>query len=627
MTLCSWSTAQFEFELNHSDLDTLSLSHGIVDSLSSAPSTIIFSSDSIFTERSEQFDATNKVYWCKFSIKNNSDRFGEWILDYQNWSFVHLYQIEEGKIVNEQVSGHMMNYHDRDYPFANNNYIRIEVPHKTSNVYVARLEATSNNFTAPSSLNVPITPRVQIDRKMRKQETLIAMFLSIYLILFLYNLFIYFSTKDVSYIFYLIHVLAVGYLIANNSGFIMSFMSWAPGFPSIKPYLESSSSAVNMMGIALFTKSFLNTKEHLPILNKVLTGAIVTIVIVTIGMATKQPIWLFFTLILSFGLMMLFLTTGIASYIKKVPSSQYYILAYSFSIIGVLTLLAVYTGKLEPNTFISTYPTHIGYGLELLFFSFALANKINVLKSQNESQKEQIIDQLREADRLQKNINKELEIKVEERTRSIKDEKEKSEALLLNILPKPTVQELKQNGKAKPRFHPDVTMMMTDFAGFTALSSTLDPELLVNELDDLFHHFDDITEKYNLEKIKTIGDAYMAAAGLHDLSKDHPIRTVAAAAEIIEYLFDRNKSHEIQWNIRIGIHTGSVVSGVVGKKKFTFDTWGDTVNVASRMEEAGMVGRINVSEATYARIKDKRKGESRGMIEVKGKGKMEMYFV
>jgi adenylate cyclase len=210
-------------------------------------------------------------------------------------------------------------------------------------------------------------------------------------------------------------------------------------------------------------------------------------------------------------------------------------------------------------------------------------------------------------------------------------EQKRSDELLLNILPQSVADELKIKGAAEPRHYDEVTVLFSDFTGFTTISEQLTPKELVEELDACFKGFDEIITKYKLEKIKTIGDAYMAAGGLPNLDPEHPRRMVLAALEIQHFLFDRQAERSAKglpsFQARIGIHTGEIVAGVVGLKKFAYDIWGDTVNVASRMESNSMPGRVNISTQTHELVKDFFECESRGKINAKNKGEIEMFFV
>ena len=222
----------------------------------------------------------------------------------------------------------------------------------------------------------------------------------------------------------------------------------------------------------------------------------------------------------------------------------------------------------------------------------------------------------------------ELEQKVEERTAELATEKKKSDDLLYNILPYETAQELKQFGKTEARQFASTSVLFTDFVGFTSTAEKLSPTELVTEIGQCFEAFDNIAEKYGIEKIKTIGDSYMAAGGIPVANSTHAENVVAAAMEILAFMNQRNKNATLAvLELRLGINSGSVVAGVVGHNKFQYDIWGDTVNTASRMEQNSEPGRINISESTYQLIKHRYPCEYRGEIEAKGKGKVKMYFV
>ncbi len=213
----------------------------------------------------------------------------------------------------------------------------------------------------------------------------------------------------------------------------------------------------------------------------------------------------------------------------------------------------------------------------------------------------------------------------------VQKEKEKSEKLLLNILPTEIAEQLKEKGEVEPMNYESSTVMFTDFKGFTGISEKLTPAVLVSELDTYFSEFDRITEKYDLEKLKTIGDSYMCAGGIPVKTTTHPIDTSLAALEIIDFVEQIKNNRETKpfhlYELRLGIHTGPVMAGVVGQRKFAYDIWGDTVNTASRMESNGTAGMINISGTTYELVKDFFDCEHRGSIEVKGKGLLEMYYL
>jgi class 3 adenylate cyclase len=213
----------------------------------------------------------------------------------------------------------------------------------------------------------------------------------------------------------------------------------------------------------------------------------------------------------------------------------------------------------------------------------------------------------------------------------IAKEKQRSEELLLNILPGEVAEELKAKGSADAKQFDEISVMFTDFKGFTQIAEQMSPGELVAEIDVCFKAFDGIITRNGLEKIKTIGDSYMCAGGLPVPTADHAEKVVKAALEIQDFMeqhqLEREGKGKARFEARIGIHTGPVVAGIVGVKKFAYDIWGDTVNIASRMESSGEAGEVNISGSTYSLVKDKFMCQYRGKVEAKNKGEIDMYFV
>ncbi len=223
-----------------------------------------------------------------------------------------------------------------------------------------------------------------------------------------------------------------------------------------------------------------------------------------------------------------------------------------------------------------------------------------------------------------------LERMVQERTQELEEEKHRSEELLLNILPEEVADELKENGRAAAHRHEHCTVLFSDFKGFTTFSAAMDSDTLVGELHHYFGLFDALCDKLGLEKIKTIGDAYMCAAGIPQPNPAHALDAVLMAFGMIDAVERSNAERRAkglqEWPIRIGLHTGPLIAGVVGTRKFAYDIWGDTVNLASRMESNGEAGRVNISGPLYAQLMDLIEVQPRGPIKVKGKGEVQMYF-
>jgi len=257
------------------------------------------------------------------------------------------------------------------------------------------------------------------------------------------------------------------------------------------------------------------------------------------------------------------------------------------------------------------------------FIALTIKSRINRSKTQREILEKKVRDRTREVENQKK--------KLEEKNRELEEEKNKEEEVLLNVLPRETAKELVSTGKSTPKGYKMATVMFADFKNFTKITENLGPKELVAELDDSFARFDDIVGTLNIEKIKTSGDAYMCVGGIPIRNQTNPVDCVLAAFQFQKYMHQKREIREgtgkPQWHLRIGLHTGALVAGVVGKKKFLYDVWGDTVNTASRMETSAEEGRINISGATYEHIKDYFECEYRGKLPVKNKGAIDMYYV
>jgi adenylate cyclase len=293
----------------------------------------------------------------------------------------------------------------------------------------------------------------------------------------------------------------------------------------------------------------------------------------------------------------------------NLPAGQYVFFARYKSPDGKVGEISYFTFKVLPLWCFS----YLAIILYLVLFSliiWTLYDQLNLRFSRKQYMLEQIINK---------------------RTEDLIIEKEKTETLLANVLPKTTASEIMEKGKATKIKYNFVTVLFSDIQGFTKIAEEMNPEVLIDELDKFFFYFDSVVEKYGIEKIKTIGDAYMCAGGIPEKNRTNPVEVILAALEMKVYMRRLKESSELEgmkfWDIRIGIHTGTVVAGVVGQKKLSYDIWGDTVNTASRMESSGEAGKINISGTTYEFVKDFFNCEYRGKMPVKYKGELEMYFV
>lgn len=288
------------------------------------------------------------------------------------------------------------------------------------------------------------------------------------------------------------------------------------------------------------------------------------------------------------------------------------------SILGVIFFISIILAILSIPISMSVY----------LARDFALTNRNLLIQLENvKVLSAKTIEQEKEKQRILEGQKERLEVMVTERTRELAMEKEKTEQLLLNTLPLKVVNDLKMNGKTEPESFDEVTVYFSDIVGFTNISTTLEPAVLIGQLNDIFTAFDNIMESHHCERIKTIGDAYLAVCGMPERRENHAENMAKAALEIRDYLEKRNLEQPIQWKIRIGLHSGKVVGGVVGVKKYIYDVFGDTINTTSRMESNSEPMRINVSETTFRLLQSTFRFTHREPMEIKGKGLMRMYFL
>lgn len=216
-------------------------------------------------------------------------------------------------------------------------------------------------------------------------------------------------------------------------------------------------------------------------------------------------------------------------------------------------------------------------------------------------------------------------------SRNLNIERKKSETLLLNILPEPIADELKKEARVIPKRYEKSSVLFCDMVGFTKIAETMNAEVLVHELDQIFRAFDRICKEFRMEKIKTIGDAYMAVGGIPNQNISNPVDAVLCGLKFQSYMAEQKEIHLLQnrlfWEIRLGIHMGPLVAGVVGSDKFAYDVWGDTVNTASRLESSGVVAEVNISRAVYEEVNQIFECESRGFVSIKNKADIEMFLV
>jgi len=592
--------------------------------------------------KSDSFRASCDVYWVTFQMVNVDDEDKRWFLNFDKWTEVSLY-INGSET--PRRTGHLVPYTDRNFPYTNHNLIEVAIKAGDTTHVLGRLEKSNTHFALPTGLNFEALEKNSFLLKQTQKRLLLGLFLGFYLIMLAYNFFIYLFTRDHFYVHYLWVLLALLFLTLHNSGYTFELFGDIDAYSHWNAKIQFILSAVLGVNIILFTQQFLNLKVNFPKTSKVLRVLMILVILMPLpsffGYAViNEAISAF----LGTLVMVIIMITAIRAQRLNLPSAKYFAIGYGAFSLGIIVLLFSHIGLLPDGT-LDLYPMNIGSSIEMIFFSWALGNRINILRKDNEEQQEKIIEQLRVNKDLQTKVNRELEEKVRARTKEIEGQKieiekqhdlialemKKSDELILNILPKETAAELKQKGKATPRSYDWATVIFTDIVSFTKRAMEMDAEDIVKDLDYCFGAFDDIMQKHNIEKIKTMGDGYMGVGGIPTTNKTHPKDTILAALEIIDFMKEFRKDQEKRgvktWEVRVGIHSGPLVSGVVGKNKFQYDVWGDAVNLAARMESSSESGKVNVSEATYLACQDEFSFEHRGKVLAKNKGEVDMYFV
>jgi class 3 adenylate cyclase len=464
----------------------------------------------------------------------------------------------------------------------------------------------------------------------RQIETLIGgILLGGLLVLGFYNLLVGLIAAQRSYFWYASYL----FLMAVNStsaggGNLISYV-FAPRNPLVGVTLSELAGGLMWIALIEFSRRFLDTKRWLPRFDRL--WAIPEIILVAsllLGFMNVQ-VW---NAIAYLGDCLPAPIGIIAAWLRLRQghrSARWFLLAQVILGLGMFLQTGFDFELLSrpQGPWFDLLAEHLAFSaslIEAVLFSLALADRN---RSLTQTVADQTIAHLQEKEALISQQKEELILEVEHRTRQLQEEKHKSDQLLLSVLPAEVAEELKAHGESRPRRYDDVSILFTDFRNFTTTVSALPAERLVAELNEIFQEFDTILVKHGVEKIKTIGDSYMVASGLPQEAPDHAVRCVAAALDMLSFMQQRNLTSAIKWGMRAGIHSGPVVAGIVGKTKFAFDVFGDTVNIASRMESSSEPGRLNVSAYTYHLIRNDFSGEYRGKVEVKGKGDIDMYFI
>ena len=484
--------------------------------------------------------------------------------------------------------------------------------------------------------NIKLGSSKQINLSNKKKFVIDLITFSSLMIMGLYHFGLYYSRrKDISPLYFSLCCLSLAFrTICINERIIMDAFQFLP-FMIVHKIEYISFTYGSFLFIQFIHSLFPNEASKLlyRLFSIIFIPYAFLIVLTPIGVYSYSSIAVQIILLL---MMIYILSITIIAVIRKRMGSKIFLLGLSI-FFGTITMDIFKSMGLLFFPFLGSYGllTFIIFQATVLSLKFAGAftdseNLAQELKVFSEKLEEKVILRTKELElaKDEAEIEKGIAQIARQETES---ERHKSEKLLLSILPKEVVEELKEKGFSEPVLFESASVLFTDFKGFTIIAETLSPKELVEELDRSFSYFDSLMERYGIEKLKTIGDSYMCAGGIPNKNRTHAIDCVLVALEIQSIMKKVKEYKEIvglpYWELRLGIHSGSIVAGVIGEKKFAYDVWGDAVNTASRMESSGTPGKINISGATYLLVKSLFECEYRGRVNAKNKGEVDMYYV
>lgn len=561
-------------------------------------------------------------YWFRFQLQNETDR--EFFLHfiYAGTESMTVYETDENRVLHVHKLGSLQP--ETVEPFRKSvQFVPIPVQDGRVQTFYVYMEGLYTGVLPIYALS-----STQLLQNQHYADLFHGVYYGFILIIIVYSLVLYFRLSEQGNLRYAIWVLFIGLQMALFRGHTSEFF-W-PSNPAIERYSAALASVTGMLHV-LFTLTFLRLRLLAPGYFKTGIGVfglyLLSFVLSIVSFSPGQRIDIVPLIVLLEGGFSI--AAGGVALRKGFRPALFYLAGNLFFYIGIFVFLLYTFGRL-PYSFWTYESIHLGVGIEILFFALALTYKVDLLNKRRKEAEEERIRLLEENRRLVTEQNTVLEQKVQQRTEELQVAKQRSEELLLNILPSEVVEELKLTGRSKPRRFERVTVLFTDIKNFTSVGEQLSPEELVNEIDYYYRSFDKILSRYRIEKIKTIGDAYLCAGGLPLAYPENPVEVVKAALEMRTFMIRNQQERQANglrhFEFRIGIHTGPVVAGIVGDRKFAYDIWGDTVNLAARMEQHGEVGKINISESTYQLVKDVFPCRYRGKIAVKNKGEVDMYY-
>jgi class 3 adenylate cyclase len=649
----------------------------------------------VFAGKSDpNFGHTTSAFWVRFTLQQPMDtglaNSSTSSIDQRIWFLEVSYpQIDNIQVFtplytpNGEVSYSMQQSGDR-FPFSNRN-----VSYRMPTFHLPPLTTAPTlmylRFESQGSLTFPLTLRNErgLSRHISGEQFVLGMFYGILAIMIGYNLFVFISLRDRSYLYYCLYIAVYGMFLFIWNGLAFQYL-WADS-----PNWHNTSIVVFMgasgLSVFLFSQEYLQTRINTPKMHFFM-NAMMLYFLVGIGLAfiLKYDTAIKIMYGAPIFTMPIIISVAVICLRQGYRPARYFLIAWVL-LLTTITMAALRNLNLMPSGPLTIYGLQIGSALEIFLLSLGLADRINTIKNEKKLVQEDLLKTSQALIETLQRSEQELEQKVQERTHElseaneeisrqleiqseqsreielantalqeknilIEQARETSQQLLRNILPESTALRLMAGEQLIADRFDSVSVMFADLVGFTALSGTTAPEELVGLLDTIFSMFDAITEEFGLEKIKTIGDCYMVVGGLPEPLPNHAERVTRAGIAMQEALERFCKDVSLNVRMRVGIHTGSVVAGVIGKKKFAYDLWGDTVNTASRMETQGVAGKVHISDEIHRTLlnregnnrenRENRENsapfpyassalhfEERGNIEIKGKGTMRTWFV
>lgn len=544
--------------------------------------------------------------WCVFSLCNKGSERVFISVNNPIADSIRLYAIKDGMAIQIGVGSLSMPVSSRQV-YTENNMFDLKAGPDTTTYLLAFKNSRNHVYSLTAGY---LTQHMVV---INRTSLWNAIFIGFALLMALYHIFLFIAIRNIPYLYYVGYVVCFALFNAHLNG--SSFLFLWPQHPEWN-YYDNLFSCASGFFSAYFAVTCLDLRKHAPSFRKAvilmawLYAADAAISLLGYSYAAfiiiRQiiPVWLVITITAAYTVLR-----------RGYKPARFFLIAWLVMVVGVLIFM-FNSFNIIQYCFLTAHSLQIAALIEALVLSFALADRFNTYKKEKEA--------------LMRTQNEMLEQKVSERTDELKKQQQETEQLLLNILPEEVAAELKENGVARSRNYEAVTVLFTDFKDFTHIVENISPEQLIAELNHCFSAFDKIIEKYNIEKIKTIGDSYMCAGGLGSHNPQNATDVVKAGIEIRNFITHRNQQEKSRGGnileVRIGIHTGPVIAGIIGIKKFAYDIWGDTVNIASRMESAGETGKVNISGITYELVKGHFDCTYRGRIPAKNKGEVDMYF-